>query len=176
VSEGDQAARGPIHAMLAADHARLDALLERAGSLENAAERDAFDQFRRGLLKHISMEEKILLPAAQGARGGQALEIAARLRLDHGAMAALLMPPPSPAIIRALRAIIAAHNRIEEQSGGAYDECERLAGADARGLLERLRAAPEVPTNPHSDAPRVYQAARRALERAGYDPSLLDRE
>jgi hypothetical protein len=174
VNKEAEAAHGPIHAMLAADHARLDALLEHAGGLRTAEQLAAFDQFRRGLLKHIGMEEKILLPAAQRARGGAALEIAARLRLDHGALVALLMPPPSARIVRALRAIIAAHNPLEEQAGGVYDQCERLSGSEARELLERLRSAPEVPTNPHSDAPRVYEAARRALERAGYDPALLD--
>jgi hypothetical protein len=160
--------------MLAADHARLDALLDRAGDLQTAEQLEVFDQFRRGLLKYIGMEEKILVPAAQRARSGAALEIAARLRLDHGALVALLMPPPSRRIVRALRAIIAAHNPVEEMPGGVYDECERLAGPEAAQLLDQLRAAPEVPTNPHSDAPRVDAAARRALERAGYDPALLD--
>ncbi len=174
MSDDAGAAHGPIHTLLATDHARLDALLERAGDLQTAEQLAAFDQFRRGLLKHIGMEEKILLPAAQRARSGAALEIAARLRLDHGAMVALLMPPPSPRIVRALRAIIAAHNPVEEQAGGVYDVCERLAAAEAAQVLGQLRAAPEVPTNPHSDAPRVFAAARRALERAGYDPALLD--
>ncbi len=174
MTQNPDGAQGPIHAMLAADHARLDTLLNEAGDLETAEQFEAFDQFRRGLLKHIGMEEKILLPAAQRARGGAPLEVAARLRLDHGALVALLMPPPSPRIVRALRAIIAAHNPVEEQPGGVYDECERLAGAEAAQVLDQLRTAPEVPTNPHSDAPRVYAAARRALERAGYDPALMD--
>jgi hypothetical protein len=41
------------------------------------------------------MEEKVLLPAAQKARGGEPLQIAAKLRLDHGALAALLVPTPT---------------------------------------------------------------------------------
>ena len=51
---------GPIAGYLADDHARLDALLTR-GTTDPAAYAD----FRRGLLRHIGMEEKILLPVAQ---------------------------------------------------------------------------------------------------------------
>jgi hypothetical protein len=58
------------------------------------------------------MEEKILLPAAQRARGGEPLPVAARLRLDHGALAALLVPTPNPTILSALRGILARHNAL----------------------------------------------------------------
>ncbi|MEP6889972.1 MAG: hemerythrin domain-containing protein, partial [Nitrospirota bacterium] len=60
-----------------------------------AVDQGTYDQFRAGLLRHIGTEEKILLPAAQRLRGGQPLPIAAKLRLDHGAIASLLMPPPT---------------------------------------------------------------------------------
>jgi hypothetical protein len=41
------------------------------------------------------MEERVLIPAARRARGGAALPVARLLRLDHGAIAALLVPPPA---------------------------------------------------------------------------------
>ena len=164
---------GPLHGFLSDDHARLDALLQRAAD-DAAAGIDsaAYAAFRAGLLKHIGMEEKILLPAAQRARGGEPLPIAAKLRLDHGALAALLVPHPTPAVVAALRAILAAHNPIEEDPGGVYDTCEQLAGAERDAILARLRAAPEVPLAPHVDGPRVFASARRALERAGYHLEL----
>jgi hypothetical protein len=90
-----------------------------------------YDEFRRGLLKHIGMEEKILLPAAQQARGGEPLPVAAKLRLQHGAIAALMVPTPTPAIVRALRTMLAAHNEIEEGPSGLYDTCERLLETEA---------------------------------------------
>ena len=114
------------------------------------------------------MEEKILLPAAQQARGGEALPVAAKLRLDHGALAALLVPTPTPVIIATIRRILTAHNTLEEGTGSVYEVCEQLAGADADALLARLRAAPEVPVHPHVDGERIMDATRRALERAGY--------
>jgi hypothetical protein len=105
------------------------------------------------------MEEKILLPAAQRWHGGTPLPLAAKLRLDHGALAAL-------------RTILAAHNTREEDPGGLYDTCEQLAGAEAEGLLAQLHAAPTVPVAPYADGPHVMPVVRRALTRAGYDLDL----
>jgi hypothetical protein len=159
---------GRLCRFLADDHARLDALLQRAITSPGDIDRAAYAEFRAGLLKHISMEEKILLPAARRARGGEPLPLAARLRLDHGALATLLVPTPTTAIIATLRTILAAHNAIEEGSEGIYATCEQLVGAEADSLLAQLYAAPEVPVAQHADGPRVIETMRRALARAGY--------
>lgn len=166
------AARGPVARFLVEDHERLDALLQRAVASPGAIDPTPYGEFRAGLLKHIGMEEKILLPAAQRARGGEPLPVAAKLRLDHGALAALLVPTPTPAIIAALRTILHAHNAIEEGPGGVYEVCEELAGSTAEALLASLRAAPDVRVNAHVDGPRIMDATRRALARAGYDLEL----
>jgi hypothetical protein len=63
-----------------------------------------------GLLKHIAMEEKILLPAAQKLRAGEPLPVAPKLRLDHGALAALLVPTPTRPVMAAIQAILRVHN------------------------------------------------------------------
>jgi hypothetical protein len=169
------APHGMIRLMMAADHARLDQLMDRAGADPGPIDPAAYGAFRRGLLKHIAMEEKILLPAAQRLNGNEPLPMAARLRLDHGAMAALLVPTPTPRILKALKTILAAHNASEEGVGGVYEMCERLLGAQAEQIAARLRAAPEVPAAPFNDGPKVMPAARRALARAGYE-SLLPAE
>jgi hypothetical protein len=165
---------GPITRLLQADHERLGALLERAFAAPGAIDHGAYAAFRSGLLRHIGMEEKILLPAAQRARGGEPLPSAARLRLDHGALAALLVPPPSAAVGNAIRSILERHNAVEEGPEGAYEACEELVGgAEAEALLAALTAMPEVRVSPHSDSPLVFAALRRALTRAGYDPAVL---
>ncbi len=115
------------------------------------------------------MEEKILLPAAQRANGGTPLSIAATLRLEHGAIAALLMPTPTPELITALRSILKKHNKVEEGLDGLYATCDKLAGAETEDLVAKLRAAPAVTVLPHSDTPAVLSAVRRALERAKYE-------
>jgi hemerythrin HHE cation binding domain-containing protein len=160
---------GPVYRLLVDDHARLDGLLARATAHGDEIAGAEFAAFRRGLLRHIGMEEKILLPAARRARGGVPLPEAARLRLDHGALAALLVPSPTPAVVTAIRAVLARHNPLEEGPDGVYATCERIVGEDAGALLAELRAAPEVPVAPHVDSQRVMESARRALARAGYD-------
>ncbi len=163
---------GPLHRFLADDHRRLEGLFERAVGDPAAPDPAAYAAFRAGLLRHIAMEEKILLPAARQARGGEPLPIAERLRRDHGAIAALLVPSPTPAVVAALRTVLAAHNPLEEDDGGLYDACEALVGDEAAAVLERLRASPAVPVAPHVDGPRIVAAAQRALERAGYALTL----
>ena len=163
---------GKIYRYLADDHARLDGLLQRATIQPNTIEPSAYAEFRAGLLKHIGMEEKILLPAVQRLRSGEPLPIAAKLRLDHGALAALLVPTPTPAIVAALRTILNAHNSIEEGAGGLYEQCEELAAVEAGEILAQLQNAPEVKVAPHVDVPNVIEATRRALAKAGYDLEL----
>jgi len=163
---------GKIYRFLADDHARLDRLLDRATANPEATEPSAYAEFRAGLLKHIGMEEKILLPAARAARGGEPLPIASKLRLDHGALTALLVPTPTPAIVAAIRTILERHNPLEENPGGVYEQCEQLAGAGMDEILKRLKAAPGVKMLPHVDNSFVMEAARRALQRAGYDLTL----
>jgi hypothetical protein len=159
---------GKIHRYLAGDHERLDALLERAMSDPAHIDSAAYGQFRSGLLRHVAMEEKVLLPAAQKLRGGEALPIAPKLRLDHGALTVLLVPSPTASIVAAIRAILAAHNPIEEDPDGVYDQCEVLAGAEADQILHELQNYREVKVLPHV-TPFVMEATRRSLARAGYD-------
>ena len=163
---------GNIYRYLADDHARLDDALRRATSRPDMIEPSAYAEFRAGLLRHIGIEEKILLPAAKTARGGDPLPIASKLRLDHGALTALLVPTPTPAIVSAIRAILDGHNPLEEEPGGVYEQCEQLAAAEADEILKRLKIAPPVKVLPHVDNPFVMEAARRALQRAGYDLPL----
>jgi len=163
---------GKIYHYLADDHMRIDNALQRATSRPETIEPTAYSEFRAGLLRHIGMEEKILLPTARAARGGEPLPIASKLRLDHGALTALLVPTPTPDIVAAIRTILERHNRLEEGPGGVYEQCEQLAGADAEDILQQLKSAPAVKMLPHVDNPFVMESARRALQRAGYDVTL----
>lgn len=154
---------GPLASWFAADHARLDALLRRSVAHPGAFDREAFEAFRGGLLKHIALEEKFLLPALRQARGGDQLPVARRLRVDHGAIASLLVPTPDATIVEELRSILEPHNAVEEEPGGLYQLCDELLAAQAGELLERIRAYPEVKVAPHRDGPGVYRTAAEAL-------------
>lgn len=162
-------ADGSVTHFLTEDHRRLERLLQSALNSGGRVDQVVYDQFRAGLLRHIGMEEKILLPTAHCLRGGEPLSLAARLRLDHGAIAALLMPTPTAGLIATLRKILDKHNMIEEGPEGLYETCDTLAGAESEQLLVQLRATPDLSVLPHADTPAVLGAVRRALERAGYE-------
>ena len=162
---------GPLHEFLRRDHQRLDGLLFRADT-GPAIDFDAYQSFRGGLLRHIAMEEKVLLPEARRLRNGQPIELAKQLRADHAALAALLVPSPTREIVETVRNVLAEHNPLEENAGGFYEICEQLAGVEADVLLVRVKALPEVPLARHFDGPRAHAnvenllRARAALRRS----------
>ena len=161
--------QGVLYQYLSDDHRRLDALLERAMAEGRVVDYESYAGFRKGLLRHIAMEEKIVFPAIARLQGGRQAAIAGRLRLDHGALVSLLVPPPGPSLLLAIRSILQVHNGLEEQEGGLYQLFERLAGPDTERLLVQLKAAPDVPVLPHNERPEILEATRRALARAGYN-------
>jgi hypothetical protein len=160
---------GLLYRYFEQDHRRLERLLAEACAKPDAINIAAFDQFRSGILKHIGMEEKILIPAFQRFSGGVPFPLAAKIRLDHGAIAALMVPPPSMTIIRALRAILAAHNVLEESLDGLYEACENSAGPELDAIMKQVMSTPDVPVMPYNHKPEVLEATRRALARAGYN-------
>lgn len=160
--------KGPIYMYLAGDHDRLDELFRRATADPGAIDMDAYGRFRSGLLHHIRMEETVLLPAAMRLQGGRPVAVAERIRMDHGALTALMVPPPDGSVTATIASILQVHNALEEQEGGLYQLCESLAGPETEKLLGRLKAAPDVPVVPHNDRPGVLEATQRAVARAGY--------
>ena len=112
---------------------------------------------------------KSITPGSSAGAGWKPLPVAAKLRIQHGALAALLVPSPTCAIGAALRAILKDHNPLEEASGGVYEACERLAGSQAGTMLAKLQSYAEIKLAPHNDGPLVMESTRRALARAGYN-------
>ena len=156
----------PIRDLLERDHDRLSALLDAAcqGTTIVAA---LFHPFRAGLLRHIAMEEKILLPAARQARAGESLPLAKQMKLDHAALAGLLVPTPTMELVGRLRALLEAHNAMEEGDDGVYAQCEQAIGLGCAGLMEALRNAPPVKLAPYQDGPRTLAALERLLQATG---------
>jgi hemerythrin HHE cation binding domain-containing protein len=153
----------PVSTFLAGDHARLEQLLRRAAANSQAVDLEAYVPFRAGLLRHIAMEEKVLIPDARRRRGGAAHPAEKQIRADHAALAALLVPPPTPKILTAIRGILETHNELEEGPAGLYADCEALAGAEADSLLDRIRAVPDVPLAANTDDPRAYANIEKML-------------
>ncbi|HSE59582.1 MAG TPA: hemerythrin domain-containing protein [Nitrospiraceae bacterium] len=180
----DHVEAGSISGFLTEDHRRLEQLLDLAGGQAGEIAPGPYEQFRAGLLRHIGMEEKILFPAIQRAQQDRADSPVApslatslgQLRLEHGALAALLMPSPTPAVLATIREILRRHDEIEESAGGPYAVGDRLLGQEAGRILAALRAAPAVTVMPHSDSPAVAATLHRALARAGYSLGGARRE
>jgi hypothetical protein len=166
---------GVLYQYLSDDHARLDGLLERAVVKPGLIDVEPYADFRKGLLRHIAVEEKIVLPAIARLQGGRQAAMAERLRLDHGAIVALLVPPPTPSIVLTIRSILEVHNVLEEQEGGLYQLFDQLAGPETGNLLSQLKTAPDVPVVPHNDRPGVLEATQRAVARAGYEFKTVPR-
>jgi hypothetical protein len=152
-----------VAAFLAEDHDLLEALLSHAVRRPGAVDLEDFGEFRGRLLRHIAIEEKILFPAIREERGGDPHPDWRRLRIDHGAITSLLVPPPTPELVAELRSILDPHNAVEEGRGAVYDSADALLGDRAPAVVERMRAYPPVKVAPYRDGPRVLRRAEDAL-------------
>jgi hypothetical protein len=160
---------GALYRYLADDHERLDSLLQRAVAKPGVIDAEPYHEFRKGLLRHISMEEKIVLPAIARWQGGKKAAIGERLRLDHGAIVSLLAPTPTLSIMLTIRSILEVHNELEEREGGLYKLLEDMAGPEMEQILAQLKSAPPVAVLPNNDKPEVLNAAKKAVARAGHE-------
>ena len=161
--------QGILYHYLADDHDRLDRLLREAAGAPGTIDKQPYAGFRKGLLRHIAMEEKIVLPMIAQQKNAAVAAVTGRIRLDHGALVALLVPPPTGSIVATLQSILSVHNSLEEKEGGLYEVFEGLAGPDADAVLGKLRSIPDVPVVPHNERPEVLEATRRAVARAGHE-------
>lgn len=162
---------GAIRDFLAADHDRLDALFTAACATPGRVDLEPYEAFRRGLLRHVGMEELVLFVSARRLTGA-AVPLAARARVEHGALTALLIPTPTPRLLAVLRALLVPHNIMEEEAGGLYDQCEAAVAPEADAVLASLRAVRDIPPAVHVDGPHVFASINRALAAAGSDAVL----
>jgi hypothetical protein len=149
---------------LVRDHREMEALLDRAQGA--ALDPAAFESFRAQLLRHIAIEEKVLFPAVERARGGVPLERRRLLRLEHAAVTTLLVPSPDLALAGELRRLLESHDQLEEGPGGVYEECAEALGDGWRDVLDRARSYPAVKVAAHFDGRGTVRTAAAALEKA----------
>lgn len=168
------AAPGPVTAYLGEDHARLDRLLAQAVRDPGALDLDAYGAFRAGLLRHIALEEKVVFPALRAARGGEHHPDWRRLRIDHGAITSLLVPPPTAALVAELRSILEPHNALEEGPGALYAAADALDREAVEAIVRAMRAYPPVKVAPYRDGPRVLHRAEDALRASAMQLAVRD--
>ena len=166
----------PLYDFFTNDHHRLDELLNKATHhLPHIDEAD-YLSFRTGLLTHMKMEEKTRSSAPKTANGGAPIPTSSKLRADHGAITALMVPPPTSSLLKVLQHILDKHDLLEEEPGGAYEICEILTQNETTTLLDQLRNITLVPVNQHNHSAYALEAAKRAVSRAGYDFDAIANE
>ncbi|MDX9758737.1 MAG: hemerythrin domain-containing protein [Bacteroidota bacterium] len=158
---------------LTRDHRRLEALFD-ASTRDGELDLARYDEFRIGLLRHIGMEETIVLPLLREQNSTFFGE--RQLRAEHGAIAALLVPPPTPELLCALRTLLKKHNLLEETQRTLYDILDTCCFEQHPTLVERMQQHPAPPLSRHINNPDAYEPARRAVARAGYDFDTLAAE
>jgi hypothetical protein len=158
-----------LHRFFTEDHHRLDQLLDKATESGDQIDMAYYHLFRTGLLRHIKMEENVLFPAAKKMDPELMQQQIPQYRKEHGALTALMVPPPTLDLIFVIRYLLERHDLREEEPGGMYDICAELTAAQTQELLNILKNTEEVPVLKHNAAPIAIESAIRALDRAGYD-------
>lgn len=159
----------PLYRFFTDDHHRIEGLLDSATAKPGKIDMEYYSRFRAGLLRHIKMEERILFPAAKSVNKELMESLIPRFKAEHGALTALMVPPPDASLIHAIRFVLQKHDKAEEKPGGMYDVCEKLTRSRTQDLIDQLVDVPEVLLQSHNPAPIALEAAKRALKRAHYD-------
>ena len=126
----------------------------------------AFDLFRRGLLRHIAEEERVLFPALTRALGAPLVNRAA-LRHDHAGLAVWCAPVPERESIENLQALFLEHAAVEEAPGGLYQLADLVLGGQASSVLAQARALPPIRLTPFNCGPWARQLLAEALRASG---------
>lgn len=164
---------GPLHDFLTRDHERLDALLALCLDGGSVIPKEPYDEFRRGLLRHIGIEERVLFPMLRSKHGLTVVE--RQLHRDHAALAALLVPPPGRWELEQIAGILAGHNDLEERVEGMYELVERTAGESLQELLDRAHAIPQTRVAAHTDSSLLRATITQLLEKAAKDRAAVEK-
>lgn len=107
------------------DHHRTLSVSLRRCLTPDGVDVDAFDGFRHELLWHISVEERVVMPAIIRAIG-RAPDDRNGLRKDHAGITALCVPLPEREWVENLRDLLDEHYRVEEGPGGFLSRCDEV--------------------------------------------------
>jgi hypothetical protein len=152
--------------ILQTDHRRLDSHLKKSRSTLSGVDEESFAIFRRVLLRHIGIEEKVLFPPLRTLKDSRLDAMMKTLHLDHAAIAAILVLSPTAKSVRQLEELLFAHNRREEEEDGLYPSCDRLPAPVVGRMTAEAQNYPEVSVKPCMDTERSRQNAERALKEA----------
>lgn len=147
--------------LLAAEHADSQAKLRACVGPDGAVDLKRFDEFRHALLRHIAIEEKVLMPALTKALGKPPL-FQNGLRKDHAGVAALCVPTPTREWLDDLRELLEHHQRVEEAHGGFYALVDHHLGGDPL-LLDAVTTFPALTLPDFVRGPKVRELLQEVL-------------
>jgi len=147
-------------------HEQLRDLLSKSLSIQGV-QIEHYETFRTELLKHIGVEEHIVLPLVE-ERSPQRFFALRQIRLEHKAIGVLLALPPTGEIITVLRNLLKKHDFLEETPDTLYDILDECCVADQPELLERIKDYPGLPLSEIVSGTPTIDDAKRAIYSAGY--------
>jgi len=152
------------------DHRAISAALERSRSPGGTVDLPAFDEFRRRLLRHIAIEERVLMPALVACLAQPPL-FRNGLRKDHAGLAALCVPTPCLEWVQDLGELLAYHHQVEEGAGGFYELLDAHL-TDLAAIQAAVARLPVLRLPPFESGRRVRQLLRQVLIETGVSPAL----
>lgn len=158
-----------VSTVLREQHERLRSELA-ACLASRALDVAAFDRFRHHLLWHVSVEERIVMPALIRALG-RPPDDRNGLRKDHAGIAALCVPRPEREWVENLRDLLDEHYRIEEAPGGFLSRCdETLVSTLNDRVVVDLEAHPKLTLAAFRKGPSVRAQVAEVLRLTGITP------
>jgi hypothetical protein len=155
----------PVIRLLIAEHADSQAKLAACHRGNGEVDLKRFDEFRHVLLRHIAIEEKVLMPALAKALGKPPL-FQNGLRKDHAGIAALCVPTPTREWLEDLRDLLEHHQRVEEAPGSFYALLDEHVGGDPH-LHEAVASFPPLKLPDFERGPRVRALLEEVMSQTG---------
>lgn len=144
-----------VSGVLREQHRELSTAIRRCLGDDGSVEVALFDEFRHQLLRHISIEERIVMPAVIKAIG-RAPDDRNGLRKDHAGIAALCVPLPEREWVENLRDLLDEHYRVEEGPGGFLSRCDEVLVSTLNDrVLQDIDAHPRFKLAPFRKGPSV---------------------
>ncbi len=149
------------------EHLALAAQLRAATGAGGEVDLEAWTSFRKALVRHLAIEERIIVPMLEARRAPELLATRSELAHDHAALMTLLVPAPNPIWLTDLAERLAHHVAAEEGPGGLYELLDRHLASSARELLEAARSLRTIELGPPAEGAATGVAVSLALAAVG---------
>jgi hypothetical protein len=153
--------------LLTTEHEELLGMLDACVTRRSGVDRARFDAFRRRALRHIAVEQRVLLPAL-----GRMHKLTDAMRnamsRDHRALVMLCVPEPNIGFVRDLQELLAWQVSVQESAGGVFKVYDAFV-RDEHALDKALAGVPAVEPPAFAAGADVAVAVQRVLKSLGLE-------